>query len=83
MENKLTPLEIHVMQIGQTLGRLEGKIDKALDNDTAHIKISDDQETRIRALEKGFWKQTGMMIGISGFVSFLVSQWQKIGAIFQ
>lgn len=77
--NHLSPLEVHVMKIGQTLGRLEGKIDKALEMDEHQIKITDDHEARIRNLEKSGWKQTGFVGGISAAVALLVNYIHKSG----
>ena len=72
-----------MMQVVQSLGRLEGKIDKALDNDADFVKTTDDHEDRIRKLEQTGWKQTGVVLGVSAVVSALIAQSHKLGALLQ
>jgi hypothetical protein len=77
----LGPVELHLVAIAQSLVRLEGKVDKALDAHVAVAKVTDDHETRIRALEQSKWKVMGVVAGISAAVSTAVVIAKNSGVI--
>lgn len=69
----------HIISISEAIGRLEGKLDHALDLHSQVSKVSDDHEVRLRKLEQFRWKQVGMVSGISAGISAAIGFLTKYG----
>lgn len=77
----LSPVEIHLVTIAQSLVRLEGKIDKTIDESQKASKVVEDHEIRIRSLEQSKWKAMGIVVGISSVVSGAIVFLKNAGVI--